>query len=262
MGNKLYVVRGLPGAGKSTFAKRLQGYLGGEGRCLHIEADMFHVGADGVYRYVLENAEAAHRWCFEGVRAGLLGGKDVVVSNTSLSLEYLMPYVELGKECGVGVEVILVKGSYPNVHEVPEDVLVEMRGMFEVYPGEKVVDNDLFAYAERGLSGVYGLLSGLAGLGSVTKSGLLGNGVLVQDSDGSVLEGLVGAARGKGAWVEGAGGRSFHITPESVGEIPAYSLWVSPYESDFFFLLAEWNRDDLEKPDVGVLGFCLGLHWG
>lgn len=52
---ELYLLRGIPGAGKSTLAKS----LGGK----HVEADMFHINKEGVYDWRPEHVKKAHEWC-------------------------------------------------------------------------------------------------------------------------------------------------------------------------------------------------------
>ncbi len=57
MENTLYIVRGIPGSGKSTFAKT----LGGQ----HYEADMFFIDENGVYNFDFTKIKDAHQWCID-----------------------------------------------------------------------------------------------------------------------------------------------------------------------------------------------------
>ena len=51
----LYIVRGIPGSGKSTFAKT----LGGQ----HYEADMYFIDEEGNYKFDGTKIKDAHKWC-------------------------------------------------------------------------------------------------------------------------------------------------------------------------------------------------------
>jgi tRNA uridine 5-carbamoylmethylation protein Kti12 len=56
MTNKiLYIVRGIPGSGKTTFAKSLN--------CPVFEADMFFVNSQGIYNFDYTKIKDAHAWC-------------------------------------------------------------------------------------------------------------------------------------------------------------------------------------------------------
>jgi adenylate kinase family enzyme len=57
MEKTIYIVRGCPGSGKSTFAKTLGG--------IHIEADQYFVDADGNYNFDGSKIKNAHAWCLE-----------------------------------------------------------------------------------------------------------------------------------------------------------------------------------------------------
>ena len=122
---KLTLVRGLPGSGKSTYARTLGG--------IHIEADMFHVQKDGTYKWAAENAVLAHEWCIVTTNAFLCNGKNVVVSNTFTQLWEIEKYSNLGFEC----EVFRMVGEYGSNHSVPSEVIEDMRLRFESFPEEK-----------------------------------------------------------------------------------------------------------------------------
>ena len=72
---ELYLIRGVPGAGKTTLAKS----LGGK----HVEADMFYINKDGVYNWKPEKVKEAHSWCQNQVGEWMVNGEEkIVVSNT------------------------------------------------------------------------------------------------------------------------------------------------------------------------------------
>ena len=59
----LYIARGLPSSGKSTFAKTLGG--------THFEADMFFM-VDGEYKFDHTKLKEAHEWCRNGVNTAMI----------------------------------------------------------------------------------------------------------------------------------------------------------------------------------------------
>ena len=54
----LYLLRGLPGSGKSSVAKSLMNAQTG-----HVEADMFFMDNKGNYNFDVSKLEEAHKWC-------------------------------------------------------------------------------------------------------------------------------------------------------------------------------------------------------
>jgi predicted ABC-type ATPase len=71
----LYIVRGLPGSGKSTFAQTLE--------CPVFEADMFFVNSQGVYNFDFTRIKDAHAWCQEMVEDHMFNQHEkIAVSNT------------------------------------------------------------------------------------------------------------------------------------------------------------------------------------
>ncbi len=129
---KLILIRGLPGAGKSTLAKRRyvpQGYI-------HNEADMWFVRDDGQYNFRPEAVKDAHEWCQNATRNALLAGRNVVVSNTFTQIWEMQPYLEMPAD---SVHVIKCSGTYGSVHGVPEHAIRKMRARWEDYEGEMEV---------------------------------------------------------------------------------------------------------------------------
>lgn len=125
---KLTLIRGLPGSGKSTYAKT-------HFSCLHLENDMFHIN-DGSYDWTPEGMKEAVKWCSETCRKALELGMDVVVSNTFTKRSHVEFYRKIAMETHAEFEVYRCTGDYGNVHEVPEATFESMKSGFEDYPGE------------------------------------------------------------------------------------------------------------------------------
>lgn len=130
MNKVLYIVRGLPGSGKSTFAKSLVK----EDYC-HKEADMYFINEKGEYKFKPTQIKDAHKWCREEVDNLMrYSHSPVVVSNTFTQEWEMEPYMELAKRYDYTVFTIIVENRHGGVNEhgVPEDKLQAMKDRFEV----------------------------------------------------------------------------------------------------------------------------------
>jgi predicted kinase len=126
----LYIVRGIPGSGKSTFAKTLvkKDYC-------HKEADMFFVDREGNYKFEPSKIKDAHKWCQEEMDFLMrLEHSPVVVSNTFTQEWEMEPYFELAKKYGYKVFTVIVENRHggTNEHNVPEDKIEQMKTRFEL----------------------------------------------------------------------------------------------------------------------------------
>jgi predicted kinase len=129
---KLRIIRGLPGAGKTTYAKKIALEHG----ILSIEADQFFI-RDGRYQFDGSQVRAAHQWCQNTCKNALESGMDVIVSNTFTIHRELQPYLDFAKKFNAEIEIIHVKGEFPSLHDVPEQTLQAMRERWQSFSGEK-----------------------------------------------------------------------------------------------------------------------------
>ena len=126
----LTIVRGLPGSGKSTFAKSLN--------VLHVEADMYCM-KDGQYIFDANKTKHNHFMCRDLVESILRQGVDVVVSNTFTQLWEIEPYLHLAKLFGATVKVIRLETEFGSIHNVPDNVINAMRERFEDFEEETIL---------------------------------------------------------------------------------------------------------------------------
>jgi predicted kinase len=127
MEKTITICRGIPGSGKSTFAKTLGG--------IHIEADQYFVDADGNYNFDGSKIKNAHAWCLDKVKTNMAVGRDkIVVSNTFTQEWEFQPYLELAKEYGYKTFTIIVENRHGNTneHNVPEDKIQQMKNRFNI----------------------------------------------------------------------------------------------------------------------------------
>jgi len=124
----LILVRGLPGAGKSTFAKTLGG--------IHIEADHYFM-KDGEYKFDASKLKQAHEHCRTSTEGWMMEGYvlgNIVVSNTFTQEWEMDAYYELAGKYGYRVYSIIVENRHNGVNEhgVPTDKLEQMKNRFEI----------------------------------------------------------------------------------------------------------------------------------
>ena len=129
---ELFLLRGLPGAGKSTLAKSIGG--------MHVEADMFFMEPSlkfrtvHTYKFDPSKLKEAHAWCQKSVEVCMLSELRVVVSNTFTQEWEMKPYYDLAEKHGYRVYSLIVENRHGGVneHNVPQEVLEKMKNRFEI----------------------------------------------------------------------------------------------------------------------------------
>lgn len=127
---RFYIVRGLPGAGKSTYARTLAPLV--------IEPDMFRYDSDMNYVFDSDkNAEVIRKTqdlCEYAMRH--LRMPALAVTATFTKIDHFLPYVRMARHHGYAVTVIECWNSYDNVHGVPEKVIAQMKADWERFDEE------------------------------------------------------------------------------------------------------------------------------
>lgn len=121
----LNILRGLPGAGKSTLAKQLGG--------IHLEADMYFIDPiTQEYKWDANRIKHAHEWCLNLTQDYMVGNHDITVSNTFTTEKELEPYLKLAEKYGYKVICLIVENRHgnKNIHNVPEEILDIMEKRF------------------------------------------------------------------------------------------------------------------------------------
>lgn len=124
----LYIVRGVPGSGKSTFAQSLD--------CPVFEADQYFIDSEtGEYKFDGSKIKLAHNWCKLRVEHSMEDDfQKIAVSNTFTQEWEMDAYYELAKQYGYRVFSLIVENRHGGVNEhgVPEDKLEQMKNRFEI----------------------------------------------------------------------------------------------------------------------------------
>lgn len=133
---ELFLLRGLPGAGKSTLANSIGGSW--------FEADHFFLNEKGEYEFDASKLRDAHQYCqsrvedsmkfFTGLEDTFLSPSRIVVSNTFTMAWEMQPYYDLAEKYGYRVYSLVVENRHGGVNEhgVPEEKLIQMKQRFEI----------------------------------------------------------------------------------------------------------------------------------
>lgn len=149
MSDKLLIImRGVPGAGKSTKVKEIveKSYEEGFMAVDICSADNYFLRPDGVYDFNPRLLKNAHKWCREMVIKCMTSYDDwgnadlIIVDNTNTRKWEYQHYLELAEKYGYEVEEIVVgefdkesiqKYAERNTHGVPVEKVREMAERFE-----------------------------------------------------------------------------------------------------------------------------------
>ena len=131
MKKTLVLLRGLPGAGKSTVAE----LIGAKGAgYTHFEADMYFM-QDGVYKFDPTKLKLAHNWCAIQTQKAMVDDTSIIIVSNTFTQEWEMEtYYELARMHSYQVVSMIVENRHggKNVHGVPEDKLQAMADRFQI----------------------------------------------------------------------------------------------------------------------------------
>ncbi len=135
MDGVLFLIRGLPGSGKSTFATHVWNEYA------VCEADKFFYDKEGNYNFDPSKLKDAHAWCKNEVEIRMKDHQvnnqyypEISVSNTFTQEWEMKDYYELAEKYGYKVVSLIVQNRHggKNLHGVPDDKLEIMRNRFEI----------------------------------------------------------------------------------------------------------------------------------
>lgn len=121
------IMRGISGAGKSTYAQVLAASARAQNQLpLICSADDFFIGPEG-YKFDIAKLGEAHNWCLRKFLKGLQDLKNpIIIDNTNIRLEDISPYVAVGAAFGYEVEILQINtppevAATRNVHGVTQN---------------------------------------------------------------------------------------------------------------------------------------------
>jgi predicted kinase len=143
----VFIMRGLPGSGKSTIYHRLVKKYFTENPChkstIHCSADNYWTAIDGSYKFDLTRVPQSHHFCLRvfcehGMRMSHL----IFLDNTNTSLWEFSHYVKIAEAYDYKTVIITLNISVEtalarNIHNVPEKTIRNM------YKRLNDVDNNL-----------------------------------------------------------------------------------------------------------------------
>ena len=121
----LYAVRGLPGSGKTSFAKSLN--------LNFYEADQyFEKFNNNKFDYKL--LKKAHQYCYESVKQELERGKSTIVSNTMTTINEVLEYQNLANKMGIKFVSMIIENRHNgnSSHKVPTSTIENMKRRFDI----------------------------------------------------------------------------------------------------------------------------------
>jgi predicted kinase len=136
MSKILVLLRGLPGAGKSSFARLIWSDY------VICEADKYFFDKNGEYIYDPTKLKEAHEWCRNEVEHRMKENETnnkyypeiAVVSNTFTQEWEMQPYFDLADKYGYKIVSLVVENRHgdKSVHGVSDETIQKMRDRFTI----------------------------------------------------------------------------------------------------------------------------------
>lgn len=127
MKKNVYILRSVPGAGKTTFAEEL---CGGNRSSVICCADDYFTDLEGNYNWDVEKIGSAHKWCFNLFEENIADETEtIVVANTNTRERDVNKYRNYALENAYKVFVMTIENWHGgvNTHGVPDETLDKMK---------------------------------------------------------------------------------------------------------------------------------------
>jgi predicted kinase len=125
----IILLRGIPGAGKSTLANLL---LPNKPHCIR-SADMFFEDEKGNYNFNARELPTAHKWCKNQVEYLMSDQEELIIVDNTFTQEWEMAdYFDLAKKYDYRIVTLIVENRHgsKSIHNVPQDKIDMMKERF------------------------------------------------------------------------------------------------------------------------------------
>lgn len=127
----LILLRGLPGAGKSTFAK----LISENGKYPVFSVDDYFTDHLGRYQFIYSENHLAYAQCQSLTERAIQQGLEKIIVHNTFTMRWeLEPYFNLAKKYHCKLFVLTVENYHQNknIHDIPQEHLVKMADKYEV----------------------------------------------------------------------------------------------------------------------------------
>lgn len=138
--NTLMILQGVPGSGKSAFARKL---MTKTINAVIVSTDEWHHGLTGKYEFKADKIGSFHQAAQQKCRTLLKLGCVVILDNTNILNSHIKPYVQMAVEMGVAVKFQRLEGNFESSHNVPVDIIKRMRESMEDLSIEKALASEI-----------------------------------------------------------------------------------------------------------------------
>lgn len=135
MTQKLIIMQGAAGSGKSTIAKDIATKIG----AIVLSTDDLFLDDVGFYKYDPALVHINHRRNQMLAVELLERGESVIIDNTNIRAYECKPYVQAAVRREIPVEFVRATGNYQSIHGVPQEKIDKMRKDMEELTVEKVI---------------------------------------------------------------------------------------------------------------------------
>ncbi|MCZ8342687.1 MAG: AAA family ATPase [Leptospira sp.] len=127
----LLILRGLPGAGKTTLAKVLSRLANAS----IFSVDSYFENESGDYNFDYTKNHLAYKECEDQTKQALEKKTPLVIVHHTFTLDWEMkPYEDMAKEFGYLYFVVTVENRHrgKNMHQIPEEQIEKMKLKFKL----------------------------------------------------------------------------------------------------------------------------------